>query len=173
VVSVFIPAASQNFDAVSTCSVLSSLSGVEWKGANLHADNPAVSVLLVVVLSRNSTKSQRGQIHDYRSLSVPQLSPAAGRVIYSLSKPLIIVNSVMVVLLKRREMVTHLPTRFHAVSPWQARRKQLERVHSLIHHTSRGRLYYPERCPYKKTFWLRLRSLSSDETPRQFMMSSV
>jgi hypothetical protein len=77
VVSVFIPAASQNFDAVSTCSVLSSLSGVEWKGANLHADNPAVSVLLVVVLSRNSTKSQRGQIHDYRSLSVPQLSPAA------------------------------------------------------------------------------------------------
>jgi hypothetical protein len=32
---------------------------------------------LVVVLSRNSTKSQRGQIHDYRSLSVPQLSPAA------------------------------------------------------------------------------------------------
>jgi hypothetical protein len=42
VVSVFIPAASQKFDAVSTCSVLSSLIGVEWKGANLHADNPVV-----------------------------------------------------------------------------------------------------------------------------------
>ena len=35
------------------------------------------SVPLVVVLSRNLTKSQCGQIHDYRSLSVPWLSPAA------------------------------------------------------------------------------------------------
>jgi hypothetical protein len=35
------------------------------------------SVPLVVMLSRNLTKSQRGQIHDYRSLSVPQLNPAA------------------------------------------------------------------------------------------------
>jgi hypothetical protein len=42
VVSVFIPAASQKFDAVSTCSVPSSLIGVEWKAAKLHADNPVV-----------------------------------------------------------------------------------------------------------------------------------
>ncbi|MBV8228009.1 MAG: hypothetical protein JO232_22785 [Verrucomicrobia bacterium] len=34
--------------------------------------------------------------------------------IYFRSKPLIFVNSVMVVLSERREMVTHLPTRFHA-----------------------------------------------------------
>jgi hypothetical protein len=35
--------------------------------------------------------------------------------------------------------------------------KTIQRVDSLIRRTSRGRLYYPERYPRKKTFWLRLR----------------
>jgi hypothetical protein len=37
--------------------------------------------------------------------------------------------------------------------------KSAQRVNPPIRRTSRGRPYYPERCPRKKTFWLRLRSI--------------
>jgi hypothetical protein len=68
----------------------------------------------------------------------------------------------MVVLLRRREMVTQFHTlrvffleRTHMLS--QA--KSAQRVNPPIRRTSRGRPHYPERCPRKKTFWLRFRSI--------------
>ena len=70
------------------------------------------------------TKGQSGQVHDDRSLSVPQLSASAtadgfgmalkanGIVIDLKTKLLIVGDSVMGCFSKRREMVTHFPARF-------------------------------------------------------------
>src|SRR4029077_10540018 len=80
-------------------------------------------------------------------------------------------------------MVTHLPARFPYIGydapgssnnpkPHCDRNTLIRAVASLAPSCQLRVLRYPERCPKKETFWLRLRSLNGYQTSRRFRLSS-